>query len=60
MGCEIGQGTGIAAPMPAAELGPWVREWKGLFALSTAHVAAVGSVPPADGAKGGHSQQGAD
>ena len=60
MGCEIGQGTGIAAPMPAAELGPWVREWKGLFALSTAHVAAVGSVPPADGANGGHSQQGAD
>jgi diguanylate cyclase (GGDEF)-like protein/PAS domain S-box-containing protein len=41
MGCEIGQGTGIAAPMPAAEVGPWVREWKGLFALSAA--------PPAGG-----------
>ena len=36
MGCEIGQGTGIAAPMPAAQVGPWVREWRGLFALSAA------------------------
>ena len=36
MGCDVGQGTGIAAPMPAAEVGPWVREWKGLFALSAA------------------------
>ena len=34
MGCEIGQGQGIASPMPAAEVGPWVRAWKGLFALS--------------------------
>jgi len=32
MGCEIGQGAGISPPMPAAEVGPWVREWKGLFA----------------------------
>ena len=36
LGCEIGQGTGIAAPMPAAEVAPWVREWKGLFALTAA------------------------
>jgi diguanylate cyclase (GGDEF)-like protein len=41
MGCEIGQGTGIAMPMPAAEVAPWVREWKGLFALSAAPVVAV-------------------
>jgi len=41
MGCQIGQGTGIAAPMPAAEVGPWVREWKGLFALSAAPPASV-------------------
>ena len=34
MGCEIGQGQGIAAPMPAAEVAAWVRDWKGLFALS--------------------------
>lgn len=34
MGCDVGQGAGIAAPMPAAEVAPWVREWRGLFALS--------------------------
>ena len=47
MGCEIGQGLGIAAPMPAAEVGPWVREWKGLFALSatTGGLAAASGVP---------------
>ena len=36
LGCDIGQGTGIAAPMPAAEVAAWVREWKGMFALSPA------------------------
>ena len=41
MGCDIGQGNGIALPMPVAEVGPWVREWKGLFALSSAPHAAV-------------------
>ncbi|MEK8050616.1 EAL domain-containing protein [Ideonella sp. DXS22W] len=34
MGCDVGQGAGIAYPMPAAEVAPWVREWRGLFALS--------------------------
>jgi len=34
MGCEMGQGQGIAPAMPAAEVGLWVRAWKGLFALS--------------------------
>ena len=47
MGCEIGQGLGIAAPMPAAEVGPWVREWKGLFALTAAPAQAA---PAADSA----------
>lgn len=32
MGCEIGQGAGIAEPMPAADVARWVRSWKGLFA----------------------------
>ncbi len=41
MGCEVGQGQGIAAPMPAAEVGPWVREWRGLFALAEAPANAV-------------------
>ncbi len=41
MGCEIGQGIGIAAPMPAADVGPWVRDWKGLFALTAAPLPAA-------------------
>ena len=47
MGCEIGQGLGIAAPMPAAEVAPWVREWKGLFVLSAASGAAGADLEPA-------------
>ena len=47
MGCEIGQGLGIAAPMPAAEVGPWVREWKGLFALSAAPAHGIPAADPA-------------
>jgi diguanylate cyclase (GGDEF)-like protein/PAS domain S-box-containing protein len=33
LGCDIGQGTGIAAPMPSALVAHWVREYKGMFAL---------------------------
>ncbi len=36
MGCNIGQGTGIAAPMPASAVSAWIRDYKGLFALSAA------------------------
>jgi diguanylate cyclase (GGDEF)-like protein/PAS domain S-box-containing protein len=36
MGCNIGQGTGIAAPMPAALVSAWIRDYKGLFALAAA------------------------
>jgi EAL domain-containing protein (putative c-di-GMP-specific phosphodiesterase class I) len=42
MGCDIGQGTGIAAPMPAGQVAAWARQYKGMFALAPAH--------PADGA----------
>jgi len=38
MGCDIGQGTGIAAPMPVAQVAAWVREYKGMFALAPAPV----------------------
>jgi diguanylate cyclase (GGDEF)-like protein/PAS domain S-box-containing protein len=44
MGCEVGQGAGIAVPMPAADLARWVKEWKGLFAISPAGVTAPASV----------------
>ncbi len=36
LGCNIGQGTGIAMPMPAATVAGWVREYRGLFALAAA------------------------
>lgn len=43
LGCLIGQGTGIAAPMPEGEVAGWVREYKGIFAIGPALVPA----PPA-------------
>ncbi len=36
LGCDIGQGTGIAAPMPAGQVAQWVREYRGMFALAPA------------------------
>ena len=36
LGCTIGQGTGIAAPMPSSLVATWVRDYKGMFALSPA------------------------
>ena len=41
MGCELGQGAGIASPMPAAEVAPWLRDWRGLFALTAAAPSAA-------------------
>ncbi len=35
MGCEIGQGTGIATPMPADQVAAWVRDYRGMFALAS-------------------------
>jgi diguanylate cyclase (GGDEF)-like protein/PAS domain S-box-containing protein len=36
LGCEVGQGAGIAAPMPAAEVARFVREWRGMFNIQVA------------------------
>jgi diguanylate cyclase (GGDEF)-like protein/PAS domain S-box-containing protein len=36
LGCDFGQGAGIASPMPADEVLGWVKEYRGLFSLSTA------------------------
>jgi diguanylate cyclase (GGDEF)-like protein/PAS domain S-box-containing protein len=40
LGCGIGQGTGIAAPMPADRVAAWTREYRGMFALGSAEGAA--------------------
>jgi diguanylate cyclase (GGDEF)-like protein/PAS domain S-box-containing protein len=45
LGCDIGQGTGIAAPMPAAQVAGWVHDYRGMFALVPA--APPGSDPGA-------------
>lgn len=39
MGCEAGQGSGIASPMPTDEVAAWVKSWKGLFAITPANPA---------------------
>jgi EAL domain-containing protein (putative c-di-GMP-specific phosphodiesterase class I) len=36
MGCTLGQGIGIAAPMPSQQVAKWVREWRGMFAIAPA------------------------
>jgi EAL domain-containing protein (putative c-di-GMP-specific phosphodiesterase class I) len=41
LGCDIGQGTGIAAPMPSAQVATWVRNYKGMFALAPAEPGPV-------------------
>jgi diguanylate cyclase (GGDEF)-like protein/PAS domain S-box-containing protein len=41
LGCDIGQGTGIAAPMPAAQVAQWVRDYRGMFALAPAEPAGA-------------------
>jgi diguanylate cyclase (GGDEF)-like protein/PAS domain S-box-containing protein len=49
MGCHVGQGTGIAAPMPAEQVAPWTREYRGMFTLQPRAVA----LPATGGARGG-------
>ena len=39
LGCDIGQGAGIASPMPAGAVAEWMRQWRGLFSLASAPAA---------------------
>ncbi len=43
MGCNIGQGTGIAAPMPPAGVAAWIRDYRGLFTLASAGGSGTGA-----------------
>jgi len=36
LGCDIGQGNGIAAPMRVDRVAHWVRDYRGMFALAPA------------------------
>ena len=50
LGCAVGQGVGIAAPMPSSLVAGWARDYRGMFTLvPTASTAAV----VADGTTGG-------
>ena len=42
MGCIIGQGIGIAAPMPVAQVGDWIRQYRGVFAIAPAAAKPAG------------------
>ncbi len=33
LGCDVGQGNGIAAPMPPEQVAGWVQDYRGMFAL---------------------------
>ena len=50
LGCDIGQGTGIAAPMRADEVAGWVRDYRGMFALASTPAGAPAAAA-ADGAR---------
>jgi diguanylate cyclase (GGDEF)-like protein/PAS domain S-box-containing protein len=36
MGCDIGQGFGIASPMRASDVAAWVRDYRGPFSIAAA------------------------
>ncbi|MGC4080191.1 MAG: EAL domain-containing protein [Rubrivivax sp.] len=36
LGCDIGQGTGIASPLRAGQVAQWVRDFRGVFVIAPA------------------------
>ena len=46
LGCEIGQGTGVAAAMPSDQVAAWVRGYRGMFAPVPAEVITLLPVAP--------------
>lgn len=55
MGCDVGQGTGIASPMAAAQVAGFTRSWRGMFALAPADSAEDGAAGGAASVEGGAS-----
>lgn|GEM_PF-477967 len=53
MGCTIGQGTGIAAPMRVSQVATWAREYRGMFALAPTEVSAKNTAPTTGGTGSG-------
>jgi diguanylate cyclase (GGDEF)-like protein/PAS domain S-box-containing protein len=53
LGCEIGQGDGIAPPMSADAVPGWIREWRGLFTLAAASAGGDAAADAAGAASGG-------
>ncbi|MCD0416475.1 EAL domain-containing protein [Rubrivivax sp. JA1024] len=39
LGCDIGQGTGIASPLRAQQVAQWVRDFRGMFVIAPAGAA---------------------
>jgi EAL domain-containing protein (putative c-di-GMP-specific phosphodiesterase class I) len=46
LGCDLGQGTGIGAPLPASQVAGWIQGYQGMFALAPAGTAR----PPGEAA----------
>ena len=43
LGCDLGQGIGIGAPMPAGQVAAWVQGYQGMFALAAASAPRTGA-----------------
>ncbi len=41
LGCDIGQGTGIAAPMPSDQVARWMRDYSGMFSAAPSATPAL-------------------
>ncbi len=52
LGCVVGQGVGIAAPMPAGLVANWTRDYRGMFTLAPTAPVVAASTAVADGTTG--------
>jgi hypothetical protein len=52
LGCVVGQGVGIAAPMPAGLVAGWTRDYRGMFTLAPTPPVVPNASTAADGTTG--------